>query len=315
MSLTPEQYLALSSLAYKSLGVSENDPEANRLSNLINPNSSLELRALSSLSSWVLVNAYTSPSGMSAIAIQNPKTKEIVFAYRGTEAIEKYPTAAIKDWLMDLKIAAGSNLTVNDGHNQFVDAASFYIETVRKVGGASNIGARSFTGHSLGGGIAQYMTYFTGGKYNAVTFNAPGIAQVLPGVNPRDYDNTVTDYVNENDFIGLYGTRLGKEIYIKDRGSKSSRDRNKQTDLTQNIMLKSLSDSVKNNDVPGGLMWVFGVVGAEADRAINNAVDKGTLDSHKQSALLDDGENLILRPLNRILRLRPLLTLRQCSLR
>ena len=169
---------------------------------------------------------------------------------------------------------------------------SLWIETVRKVGGASNIGARSFTGHSLGGGIAQYMTYFTGGKYNAVTFNAPGIAQVLPGVNPRDYDNTVTDYVNENDFIGLYGTRLGKEIYIKDRGSKSSRDRNKQTDLTQNIMLKSLSDSVKNNDVPGGLMWVFGVVGAEADRAINNAVDKGTLDSHKQSALLDDGGKL-----------------------
>ena len=73
MSLTPEQYLALSSLAYKSLGVSESDPEANRLSNLINPNSNLELRALSSLSDWILVNAHTSSSGMSAIAIQNPR--------------------------------------------------------------------------------------------------------------------------------------------------------------------------------------------------------------------------------------------------
>ena len=295
MSLTPEQYLALSSLAYENLQSQPlGDFKKSRIDKVTkNINTSkLELRALSSLSDWILVNAHTSSSGMSAIAIQNPKTKEIVFAYRGTEAIERYPAAAIKDWLMDLKIAAGSNLTINDGHNQFVDAASFYIETVRKVGGASNIGERSFTGHSLGGGIAQYMTYFTGGKYNAVTFNAPGIAQALPGVNPRDYDNTVTDYVNENDFIGLYGTRLGREIYIKDRGSQSSRDRNKQTDLTQNIMLKSLSDSVKNNDVPGGLMWVFGVVGAEADRAMNNAVDKGTLDSHKQSALLDDGGKL-----------------------
>lgn len=136
MSLTPEQYLALSTLAYETLSSSDNISRC--IGDIVqkmdrNKVESLELRALSSLSSWVLVNAYTSPSGMSAIAIQNPKTKEIVFVYRGTEAIERYPAAAIKDWLMDLKIAAGSNLTINDGHNQFVDAASFYIETVRKV--------------------------------------------------------------------------------------------------------------------------------------------------------------------------------------
>lgn len=46
------------------------------------------------------------------------------------------------------------------------------------------------------------MAYATGGKHKTVTFDAAGIAQALPGVNPRDYDNTVTDYVNDEGVIG-----------------------------------------------------------------------------------------------------------------
>ena len=69
MSLTEEQYLALSALTYEDISVSKNDLDANKLSNLINPRSKPEFNALSSLSSWVLVNAYTSPSGMSAVAV------------------------------------------------------------------------------------------------------------------------------------------------------------------------------------------------------------------------------------------------------
>lgn len=160
MSLSSEQYLALSSLAYVE-ALEELSNKRLTISDLIEDGavdtSKLELRALSSLSNWILVNAHTSPSGMSAIALQDPDTKEIVFVYRGTDAIEKNFVTGIKDWFMDLKIAVGENLKVDDGKNQFVDAFNFYIETVRKVGGASNVGPRSFTGHSLGGGIAQYM--------------------------------------------------------------------------------------------------------------------------------------------------------------
>lgn len=128
MNLTPEQYLALSSLAYENLQSQPlGDLEKSRIDKVTkNINTSrLELRALSSLSSWVLVNACTSPSGMSAIAVQNPETKEVVFVYRGTDAIEKNFTVGIKDWFMDLKIAVGANLTVDDGQNQFVDAQNF----------------------------------------------------------------------------------------------------------------------------------------------------------------------------------------------
>lgn len=52
------------------------------------------------------------------------------------------------------------------------------------------------------------MTYVTNtdgvaGVGESVTFNAPGIANMLPTtVNPRDYDNLITDYVNQSDFIG-----------------------------------------------------------------------------------------------------------------
>lgn len=72
MSLTPEQYLALSSLAYESFQSQPlGDPEKSRIDkvtkNIDTPKP--EFNALFSLSSWTLVNAYTSPSGMSAIAV------------------------------------------------------------------------------------------------------------------------------------------------------------------------------------------------------------------------------------------------------
>ena len=35
------------------------------------------------------------------------------------------------------------------------------------------------------------------------------------------------DYVNENDFIGLYGTQLGRTVYIRDMGSDKLRKRSR----------------------------------------------------------------------------------------
>lgn len=166
--MTGEQYLALSSMAYSD-GLSGRSPvtgdlwrigeliEANKIKDYYKDGSvALELRPLSSLSDWIIVNAHTSPSGMSAIAVQNPETKEIVFAYRGTD-IDRGVGDVVKDLLTDAAIANSGNLIVKDGINQFQDAFNFYINTVKKAGGASNIGTRSFTGHSLGGGLAQYM--------------------------------------------------------------------------------------------------------------------------------------------------------------
>ncbi len=290
--LTPEQYLALSTLAYETPtdeAISKNIEDVR--SKTKNKNR-LEFRALSSLSSWVIVNAQTSPSGMSAIAVQNPETGEVVFVYRGTDPIEKYPGAGLKDWLADLDIAHGENFQIGEGKNQFVDALSFYDKTIDKLGGESSVGEISFTGHSLGGGLAQYMAYATGGSHKTITFDAVGIGQNLPDVNPRAYDDVITDYVNENDFIGMYGTQLGKEVYLKDNGSQSAQERNAYMNRVQEVMINNIMESDGLLDIPPGIVWTFGIAGTEALKNIRNGLDDLIFDPHRQSGLLDSEGNL-----------------------
>ncbi|MFZ1249085.1 MAG: calcium-binding protein [Candidatus Saccharimonadales bacterium] len=87
----------------------------------------------------------------------------------------------------------------------------------------------TFTGHSLGGALAQYITWKTGQDdttadgtlgAKAVTFNAPGIARYLFGNDPLPYltkgQYNVIDHVNSVDVIGNYPGQLGQTIYHLD---------------------------------------------------------------------------------------------------
>lgn len=74
--------------------------------------------------------------------------------------------------------------------NQYVDAQKFY-EKVRKDFPNQEI---VFTGHSLGGSLAQLMSNKTG--HETVTFNAYGIRDILQG------------YVRDN-----LEKRLGRSIF------------------------------------------------------------------------------------------------------
>lgn len=112
MSLSPEQYLALSTLAYENIKVAEsNSADTNRLTNIVDPNSKLAFRALASMSDWVLVNvsAHQTASGMSAIAVYHPQTKELVIAYRGTDDAGKNRDEAFIDYEADLAIMYGGS--------------------------------------------------------------------------------------------------------------------------------------------------------------------------------------------------------------
>ena len=164
--MTPEQYLALSSLAYSDLSklqkvtIGEILEKADRDKNIIKDykNShgevALQFRALASMSDWVLVNvsAHQTALGMSAIAVYHPQTKELVIAYRGTDDAGKNRDEAFIDYEADLAIMYGGSQVLAHGMPQFKDANDFYRQTVAKLGG-SNISKRSFTGHSLGGGL------------------------------------------------------------------------------------------------------------------------------------------------------------------
>ena len=294
MNLKVEQYLALSSLAYQVIPNSLLDNVSKQtleeiVSHLTARTNLLELKPLSSLASWHLINATTTSSGMSAIAVQDPATKDIVFAYRGTD-IDKNIWEAMKDIESDIAIASSGNVFVQDGLNQFHDAYTFYTETIKKVGGGAHVGTKSFTGHSLGGGLAQYMAYKTGGAYKTVTFDAVGIGQVLKNVNPRDYDTSVTDYTNEHDIIGMYGVQLGRTVYIKDMNSDElcKKDRDYVTILQ--YAQGAIAVAARNGEHASAMGWMAAASIASLGYAVNRTSQELAFDAHRPSSLLtDDG--------------------------
>ena len=240
MLLTNEQYIALAALSYTDyLEVLPSDaihPSIQKLIEATNDNDSSTLSikdyedsdgnvnaqfsSLSTLAGWELFSFQpNTSSGFAGAAFRDPLSGQIVFTFRGTE--NEFSNAAdlvttLGDYWSDAQIAVGGNQFGEP--NQFEDAYEFVRDTL----GASMTDSQlamyinshdiSFTGHSLGGGLAQYMTYRTSGE--AVTFNAVGIGQALPpGTDFSQYD--VTDYVNADDIIGNFGIQLGYTQYLQ----------------------------------------------------------------------------------------------------
>lgn len=284
-----EQFLTLSSLAYEPFSDNDINKSLKEIIKKVPRNNRLELKPLSSLASWHLINATTTSSGMSAIAVQDPATKDIVFAYRGTD-IDKNIWEAMKDIESDLAIASSGNVFVQDGLNQFYDAYTFYTETIKKVGGGAHVGTKSFTGHSLGGGLAQYMAYKTGGAYKTVTFDAVGIGQVLKNVNPRDYDASVTDYTNEHDIIGMYGVQLGRTVYIKDMNSDELRKKDRDYVAILQYAQGAIAMAARNGEHASAMGWMAAASVASLGYAANHTSQELAFDAHRPSSLLtDDG--------------------------
>ena len=225
--MTELEYMALSRLVYEDLST----VEGMTIGNILNSNppvvqdpNNIVLSNLESVYSYVLISFEpNTASGLSAAAFQNPATGEIVYAFRGTEnnfSSFKEAAKAIDDFLTDAQIAVGGSQLGEP--NQFRDAYEFVRDSINpnmtdsQLAMYINSNDVSFTGHSLGGGLAQYMTYRTAGE--AVTFNAVGIGQALPsGTNLSQYN--VVDHVNQNDMIGQYGSQLGRTEYKTDTGN------------------------------------------------------------------------------------------------
>ena len=166
------------------------------------------------------IRTITVENEFSCIALQNPETKEIIFAFRGTNNFG--------DWDTDGLI--GSKVFPADWMGQFAAARKFVFQTLNQygpicyndqnamfkaIGQGSNV---SFTGHSLGGALAQYMTYKTAkldkgdAGIKSVTFDAVGIGNNV-GVSSIDADKyNSTDHVNSLDWVGTYGLQLGKTV-------------------------------------------------------------------------------------------------------
>ena len=226
MNITNEQYLALSALAYSNISTYYNKKQTtigylignNRIKDYLGKDGSVspEFSALSTLKDWIIIDTYSnSSSGFYGIAIQDPATKDIVFAYRGTQADILGNNFSPSDIFTDLQI--GLRILPQ----QFVDAVNFYHQ-VSQTYGSQYLVDYSFTGHSLGGAIAQFMTYSSSTDdkiYDSVTFNAVSPVPIIKSMD-TDFNkkwsrfyNYSTDHVNSLDWVGMYyGADLGKTI-------------------------------------------------------------------------------------------------------
>jgi hypothetical protein len=83
MSLKPEQYIALSAATYGDYSDDDKNQKIDRIRNKMQ-NNKLEYAALSSLSSYILLDYTSTPSGFQAAAFQSP-SGEIVFRFKDTD--------------------------------------------------------------------------------------------------------------------------------------------------------------------------------------------------------------------------------------
>ncbi|NLD50455.1 MAG: hypothetical protein GX660_25215 [Clostridiaceae bacterium] len=225
MSLTDEQYLVLSNIAYIDFNI---NTDRNKTIGQLLSEGKIDVGvewqdALQSVTDFKLTNFRNNNgwtgSGFAGSAFETP-SGETVFAFRGTE-----PDKA-DQILHDLAITDGHiALQLRDGlPQQFYDARKFVEDTLSPNGRlddkALNLAVSeynvTFTGHSLGGGHAQYMTYLThdSGTTRAVTFNGVGIGQLLPYEDSYS-QYRVRDYCDSADIIGVYGVQLGETVYLK----------------------------------------------------------------------------------------------------
>jgi Ca2+-binding RTX toxin-like protein len=101
----------------------------------------------------IFANGASTTTGFLARAYKNAETNEIVIAYGGTTSEEGMKTL---DWTKgNLPAATGASLA-----QQIVDATRFYLDVLKASQDGNPPPAISFTGHSLGGGLASLMAVY-----------------------------------------------------------------------------------------------------------------------------------------------------------
>ena len=138
---------------------------------------------------WRLVDFMASINGFQACVFSNSGV--YVIAYRGT--------GGLQDLWADICLGVGKNTS------QFHDAIQLYDKF------AAN-GSVILTGHSLGGGLANYVSVVRGAP--AYTFNAPStMVSAMVGDHQTDFaryfrgldDGLRIDFCNEKDWVGNTG--------------------------------------------------------------------------------------------------------------
>lgn len=142
-------------------------------------------------------------TGFRAHVYYHEGLKEVVIAFGGTHMMDR------GDWSADWSMANGQL------PRQFYDARTVYRK-VREYIEREGIQAQiTFTGHSLGGALAQYMAIHEKGC-SAVTIGAPGVLDALGELRSKydpSYPYPVVNHVARGDAVGHFGRHVGKTYY------------------------------------------------------------------------------------------------------
>lgn len=220
---TFKENLVLSKISYNDFKIREIgqtigdllNKEESTLSRFINRKENAEWKAdLETIKDWKLINYRSNTkSGFSGVALMKPNG-EIVIACRGTEPTQWQ--TGIPDIKTDALIYLGFK---DEVIAQCKDAQEFVCETmgVESLDQLPRNLKLSFTGHSLGGGLAQYLGYQTRKQgFEVTTFNAVGIGQCLSSLKvPWQKYPQIKNYGDEWDIIFNSGIHLGKQIFIR----------------------------------------------------------------------------------------------------
>lgn len=208
--LTDEQYFGLSERSYRDDNISNG-----------------KIITLDDKSSWVVINSVDQKqSDLQAIAVvpkeeydkmqagQISNYSNITFVARGSssviDAYQDVSTLGIGGKPSEIRESTNNSLA-HRAYNQFLGYEDFVNDTLKKYEPKNY----DFTGHSLGGALAQYMAVIK--NKNAVTFSAARPYRLLPEeyqkkVDAGEYDDQIVDYRHSWDPVGYvpFGKRIGK---------------------------------------------------------------------------------------------------------
>jgi len=136
-------------------------------------------------------STYPTILSFEASAFQNIATGEIVISYAGTDP------ASLSDWITNLSLGTGFSAS------QLEQAALYYLQVKAANPPGTVI---SFTGHSLGGGLAALMGVFFDEK--AVTFDQAPFAYAATLSIREDLIN----YLNDQGYTGTELAALAPEL-------------------------------------------------------------------------------------------------------
>ncbi len=198
------------------------------------------------LKNWRVERVFnnTNESGYYGAICVNDKARQVVLANRGTEGIIKGLFSQNSDWKTNIEEILHGKIVVGQ-------QAWNFKATEEAINIAKNTGYRlSFTGHSLGGWLAELSAFYSHAYFNyrnikVVTFDSPGTVPMMEKLqsNIRDKDSRIkledleiTTYLAKPNPVNCCNSHVGKVYMVKAMMEPTEKVVSKTSEFTNHII-------------------------------------------------------------------------------